>query len=191
MPDEGELVKSGVQALIQPVADLISKLAGPAAEEIGLTLQDSIRVYRVQRQMRLLQKVSISAQECGFTPGEVPLKLLLPILDNASRISVASRRSPEHVEPGAEIRSARRGRFCPAYVLSCRHGSLPQLRLRVVYPTVEASWIMGTNFWFRASPIPLRCLRFTILSFSRVWNIGPVTEVAQVNANQGNFVRSR
>jgi hypothetical protein len=84
MPDENELVQSGVKALIQPVADLISKLAGPAAEEIGLTLQDSIRVYRAQRQMKLLQKVSAYARERGFIPREVPLKLLLPILDNAS-----------------------------------------------------------------------------------------------------------
>ena len=39
-------IGKAVEKLADPVVDIIKKVAGPAAEEIGLTLQDSIRVYR-------------------------------------------------------------------------------------------------------------------------------------------------
>lgn len=77
-------VGKAVEKLLDPLADLIKRVAGPAADEIGLCVQDSIRVYRANRQYQLLQKMSSYIEQAGFRPNRVPLKLLLPALDYAS-----------------------------------------------------------------------------------------------------------
>jgi hypothetical protein len=59
-------------------------MLGPAADEVAEMLRDSIRVYRYQRQLRLLQKAETMASKAGFTPQAVPLKLLFPLLEGAS-----------------------------------------------------------------------------------------------------------
>jgi hypothetical protein len=60
------------------------KLAGPAAEELGYTLQDSIRVYRFKRRIRLFQKIKEICKTAGIEPHAVPLKILLPSVEYAS-----------------------------------------------------------------------------------------------------------
>ena len=73
-----------VEKLVEPIADIIKKVAGPAAEEIGLTLQDSIKVYRAKRQYRLFEKMRDFVKEAGYEPRHIPLKVLLPSMDYAS-----------------------------------------------------------------------------------------------------------
>jgi hypothetical protein len=43
MTDAGEIIKSGAG---EKIADLVNKLAGPMAEEVGMMLGDKVRVYR-------------------------------------------------------------------------------------------------------------------------------------------------
>jgi len=73
-----------VEKLADPIADIVKRVAGPAADEVGLTLQDSVRVYRARRGLRLFEKFKENCRKRGFSPKQVPLKLLLPILDSAS-----------------------------------------------------------------------------------------------------------
>jgi hypothetical protein len=68
-------IGKAVEKLADPVVDIIKKVAGPAAEEIGLTLQDSIRVYRAKRQYRLFEKIRDFVKEAGFERKRIPLKL--------------------------------------------------------------------------------------------------------------------
>jgi hypothetical protein len=82
--DESELVKAGIEVAVKPFADLLDKLAGPLATEIGQTFGDAARFYRFKRALKLLQKVEKLARESGFEPRPVSPKLLLPILDHAS-----------------------------------------------------------------------------------------------------------
>jgi Abortive infection alpha len=82
--DEDKLVKAGVEAALEPFADLLDKLAGPAAEEIGLTLKDHVRVFRLKRQIRLFRRVKEMLSDSGMEAGRVPFKLLLPLVENAS-----------------------------------------------------------------------------------------------------------
>lgn len=82
--DDKDLVKAGAEGLMKPISDLVDKIAGPAAEEIGLTLRDSVRVYRAKRQLRLLRKLQAMVEEAGISPHSIPLKVLLPALDYAS-----------------------------------------------------------------------------------------------------------
>src|SRR6202451_2399318 len=84
MADKDKLVKAGVEAALKPFADLLDKLAGPAAEEIGLTLKDHVRVFRLKRQVRLFERVKEMLAESNTEPGRVPFKVLLPIVENAS-----------------------------------------------------------------------------------------------------------
>ena len=82
--DEDKLVKAGVEAALEPFADLLEKIAGPAAQEIGLTLKDHVRVFRLGRQIRLFRRVKEILAESGMEAGRVPFKLLLPLVENAS-----------------------------------------------------------------------------------------------------------
>lgn len=84
MAEEDKLVKAAVKAILEPVKDLIEKIAGPAAEEIGLTVQDHVRVFRLKRQIRLFERVKEMLAEANMEPGRVPFKLLLPMVENAS-----------------------------------------------------------------------------------------------------------
>jgi hypothetical protein len=84
MADEDKLVKAGVEAALKPFADLLEKLAGPVAEEIGLTLKDHFRVVRFKRQMRLLQGVKDICTDASIEPQKVPMKVLLPLVEAVS-----------------------------------------------------------------------------------------------------------
>jgi hypothetical protein len=82
--EEKDLVKAGAEAVVRPIADLLDRLAGPAAEEIGLALRDSVHVWRAGRQLKLLQKVKRMLDGAGISPRAIPLKVLLPAIDYAS-----------------------------------------------------------------------------------------------------------
>ena len=70
MSEEYDLAKAGFDSALAPMIGLIEKIAGPASEEIGLTLRDSVRVFRLKRQVRLFQKTVVrltqSRSNCCF-----------------------------------------------------------------------------------------------------------------------------
>jgi hypothetical protein len=77
-------VGKAVEKLVDPIVDLVKKIAGPAAEEVGLSLQDSVKVWRARRQFRLFEKMKDLITAAGYEPKRVTLKLLLPAIDYAS-----------------------------------------------------------------------------------------------------------
>jgi hypothetical protein len=87
MADDADLVKAGVQGMVEgalaPFSDLLRKLAGPGAEELGLTIQDSVLVFRMRRQVRLFERVKHMLSEAGAEPNRVPLKMLTPVIEGA------------------------------------------------------------------------------------------------------------
>lgn len=84
MSESYDLARAGFDAAMRPLADIVDKIAGPMAEELGLTLQDHVKVFRLKRQIRLFQKVKEILDREGVEPGRVPLKLLAAIMDNAT-----------------------------------------------------------------------------------------------------------
>ncbi len=86
--DDMEVMKTGIEAVtssaMKPVTDLIASIFGPAAEEAGLMLKDHLRVFRAMRRFRLLTRTAEKLKEMGVNPQQVPLKLLFPIVENAS-----------------------------------------------------------------------------------------------------------
>ena len=78
------LAKNGIKAALDVAKDFLTKLAGPASEEVGLLLQDRVRVYRLKNQVRMLAKAQKMLRDAGIDPNSVPLRTLVPILEGAS-----------------------------------------------------------------------------------------------------------
>jgi hypothetical protein len=66
------------------LTDIIKAMLGPAAAEIAERFRDNIRIYRYGRQLDCLKKAEMMAENAGFTPKAVPIKLLFPLLEGAS-----------------------------------------------------------------------------------------------------------
>jgi hypothetical protein len=60
------------------------KILGKATDEVAEMLATEIRTYRYGRSLKLLEKATRMAEEAGFTPKAVPIKLLSPLLEGAS-----------------------------------------------------------------------------------------------------------
>src|ERR1019366_4458525 len=86
--DEREVVKAGAEAALRPFSNLIEKLFGGAAEQIGGMWEDSLRVKRAERQAlrlaKLFKRVQDAIDEANFDPQPVPDKISSPILQSAS-----------------------------------------------------------------------------------------------------------
>lgn len=90
--DPAEIVKhlpeavgvAKVAAASIPFTGIVKRMLGPAADEVAEMWRDQVRVYRYERQVRLLEKVEKIANEAGFTPQAVPPKILFPLLEGAS-----------------------------------------------------------------------------------------------------------
>lgn len=87
-PDDEKLIETGIKAAVseglRPFTDLMTKLFGPAAEEIGLGLAAGWTAWRIKRQIRFWQQIQRTIAAAGYDPSPVPPKMLLPIIQNAS-----------------------------------------------------------------------------------------------------------
>jgi hypothetical protein len=82
--DEQQMLKVGAEALLKPVSNLIERIFGVAADEIGLILGNELRARRMQRQATLFKKVQEAVNDAGFEPQQVSDKIWMPILQSAS-----------------------------------------------------------------------------------------------------------
>ncbi len=78
------LAKSSISEALEAARQLMLKLLGPACEEAGVLLQDTIRTYRLRNQLKMLGKTQEMLSRAGIEPKSVPLRVLVPILDGAS-----------------------------------------------------------------------------------------------------------
>lgn len=77
-------VTESTTVLLSSAKGLLERLLGPAADEAGQMLQDSIRVYRVRNLIRVLNKTRSILSDAGVHPNAVPLRFLVPSLEHAS-----------------------------------------------------------------------------------------------------------
>ena len=70
-------VGADAEALMKRFADLVQKIVGPGAEELGLTVQGYVKVFRFQRRLRLLKRTQEIIDKSGLEPQTVPMKLLI------------------------------------------------------------------------------------------------------------------
>lgn len=64
--------------------DFMNKIAGPAAEEFGLALQDKAKLYRYKNLLKILEKAKKYAEESNSDIREIPLRTLIPMFEGAS-----------------------------------------------------------------------------------------------------------
>ncbi len=72
-------IKTGVEQLFIPLHQLLDKLLGPAATEVGLSLGDSVKVWRFKRQVRLLQEVQRLVEKTNKEIGPIATRLFFPV----------------------------------------------------------------------------------------------------------------
>jgi hypothetical protein len=78
--DLTEIAKQG----LEPIGDIVKRVAGPLADEIGESLAVLARPYRIMLSVKMFQKTQRMLKEAGITPQAVPPRLFLPILEGAS-----------------------------------------------------------------------------------------------------------
>jgi hypothetical protein len=87
MPDDSELIKAGTEGLVEGTLksfhELMLRFLGPAADEGGVLLREIARHYH-KRAVRFLSITDSKLYEAKIEPQPVPLKLLKPIVENAS-----------------------------------------------------------------------------------------------------------
>jgi len=77
-------MKVGAETAFKPFSDLIAKLFGGPAEELGGILQDSLKVRRFARQLKLYKETQRLIVEAGFEPHRVPDNIAIPLLNAAT-----------------------------------------------------------------------------------------------------------
>jgi hypothetical protein len=84
MTPDGGLSQKAIEVLLEPVADILKQILGPAAEETGALIGTELRMLRYKRALRLFQRVREYSRTAGIEVAAVKPKLLLPILNNAT-----------------------------------------------------------------------------------------------------------
>lgn len=77
-------IGKAVSSLSQPIQGFFGKILGPASSEAGEILADNVKFIRWKNTLKILEKAQKEMEIRGIQPKEVPLKILLPILEGAS-----------------------------------------------------------------------------------------------------------
>ena len=70
--------------IIEIAEKMLDKLVGPAISETGELIADKIKFYRFKNQIKILNNVKKLLEENGLSPKQIPIKLVVPLLENAS-----------------------------------------------------------------------------------------------------------
>lgn len=79
-----DITSSAFEKGIDFAKDFLDKLIMPIVEETGLLIKDKATFWRLKNQIRLLNKAKKICEKNGISPKTISLKLLCPLLDNAS-----------------------------------------------------------------------------------------------------------
>ena len=80
MKEEIKIIEYGYDL----IKSFLEKIAGPAAEEIGLMFQDKVKFYRLKNQLNILNKAKLYLDKNKIEPKPIPLRTLLALLEGAS-----------------------------------------------------------------------------------------------------------
>ncbi len=84
MSNKIDISSSTLDKGLEVAKEFVDKLIMPATEEVGLLLKDSVSLWRMKNQVRVLMSAKGYCEENGIEPSQVSPKLLLPLLEGAS-----------------------------------------------------------------------------------------------------------
>ena len=84
MTKELNIKSSTVEKGLELIKDFATKLIGPTIEEVGLLMSDNIKYFRFKNQVKILIKAKEYVKEKNISIKEIPTKILVPLLENAS-----------------------------------------------------------------------------------------------------------
>ncbi len=73
-----------IEKALDLAKEFLGKLISPTVEEVGLFLSDNIKYYRFKNQVKILLKAKTYIEENNIKIKEIPIKILVPLLENAS-----------------------------------------------------------------------------------------------------------
>lgn len=79
-----DVTSSAVEKGIDLAKGFLDSLIKPAVEETGLLLRDQVTLWRFKKQVSILNKANQFCQKNNISPKTISLKLLCPLLENAS-----------------------------------------------------------------------------------------------------------
>ena len=84
MTNELNIKSSTIEKGLDLIKDFTQKLIGPSIEEVGLLMSDTIRYFRFKNQVDILVKAQEYVKNKKIDVKEIPTKILVPLLENAS-----------------------------------------------------------------------------------------------------------
>jgi hypothetical protein len=81
---ELNIKSSTVEKGLDLAKDFLGKLITPSIEELGLVLSDNIKYFRFKNQVKILLKAKNITEKNNINIKQIPIKLLVPLLENAS-----------------------------------------------------------------------------------------------------------
>lgn len=81
---ELNLKSSTVEKGLELAKEFLGKLISPTLEEVGLLISDNIKFIRFKNQVRILLKAREYVERKNLTLAEIPIKILVPLLEKAS-----------------------------------------------------------------------------------------------------------
>ena len=79
-----DITSSAFEKGIDFAKNFLDKLIMPIVEESGLLIKDKATFWRLKNQVRILNKAKKICEKNGISPKTISLKLLCPLLENAS-----------------------------------------------------------------------------------------------------------
>jgi len=84
MAKEINIKSSTVEKGLELAKEFLGKLISPTVEELGLFISDNIKFLRFKNQVKILLKAKKYIEEKNITLKEIPIKILVPLLEQAS-----------------------------------------------------------------------------------------------------------
>lgn len=81
---EINIKSSTIEKGLELAKDFLGRLINPTAEEFGLLIADNIKYLRFKNQVRILLKAKDYVEKKNISVKEIPIKILVPLLENAS-----------------------------------------------------------------------------------------------------------
>ena len=84
MPNKVDITSTALEKSIDTAKEFLGKLMSPTVEEVGLLLRDSVALWRLKNQIRILNKAKACCERNHISPKAISLKLLCPLLEGAA-----------------------------------------------------------------------------------------------------------